>query len=179
MKDSTQNIAPASDTTRSIAFFPRLETPAEPRTEEEFLEREEALALEGALQSASRLGHDVLGVFDVPAYVRRHPLAASLASTLAGVAAGIAVADPRARKALRGRVSTHARRNGHERVPVASRGESRTRSPSPQSGRKERGETSALGEVLGPIGQAFKAWAVAVVLERLTGARDRRRFRFF
>ena len=59
-----------------------------PRTEEEFLARHEALALQGILRTSTQLGTELLQAADLRAHVRRHPLLAVVLGSAGGFFAG-------------------------------------------------------------------------------------------
>jgi hypothetical protein len=61
-----------------------------PLTEEELLDREELLAVEGLRLSLSDVGQDILDVVDIPRHVRRHPVL----SLLIGAGGGLLLTGP-------------------------------------------------------------------------------------
>lgn len=81
-------MATSQSTTSPRTDHPPRRRPKRPRTEEEFLARHEALALQGILRTSSHLGTELLEAADLRAKVRRHPLLAVILGSAGGFFVG-------------------------------------------------------------------------------------------
>jgi len=81
-------MATSQSTTSARTGNPSRRRPTRPRTEEEFLARHEAKALQEVLQASSHLGTELLEATDLRAKVRRHPLLAVLLGSAGGFLVG-------------------------------------------------------------------------------------------
>ena len=81
-------MATSQSTTSPRTDHPPRRRPTRPRTEEEFLARHEALALQEIVKTSGHLGTELLEATDLRAHVRKHPLLAVILGSAGGFLMG-------------------------------------------------------------------------------------------